>query len=143
MIKDTKQVKEVRSNSPKKGWKIEWSDGKFDNFFDEAWIPILDEAQKTQHPVYIEKEKNQAGYWNIIVLKLADETAKEDTMTKEDWANKDHQKQSSIESQKAYDKGMDVYAAYIAADKTPENPRTKELIKRAIEWGISKLPEVN
>ena len=68
MIKDTKQVKSVNSNSPKKGWKIEWTDGKFDNFFDESWLPILDKAQKTQRSVYIEKEKNQAGYWNIIKL---------------------------------------------------------------------------
>jgi len=71
MIKDTKQVKEVRSNAPKKGWKIEWADGKYDNIFDEAWLSILDEAQKSALPVYIEKEKNQSGYWNIIKLELA------------------------------------------------------------------------
>ena len=74
MIKDTKQVKSIQSNAPKKGWKIEWADGKFDYFFDEAWLSILDEAQKSNTPVYIEKEKNQAGYWNIITLKPAEKS---------------------------------------------------------------------
>ena len=72
MIKDSKLVKSVKSNAPKKGWKIEWADGKFDNFFNEAWLPVLDEAQKTNRLVAIEKEKSPAGYWNIKTLRLVE-----------------------------------------------------------------------
>ena len=65
----------------------------------------------------------------------------EDKMTKDDWAEKNRTERQSIETQTTYNRAMDVYAAYISAGKTPENPRTKELIKRAIDWGISRLPE--
>jgi len=80
MISDSKFVKGVKSNAPKKGYKIEWQDGKFDNIFDESWLPMLDEAQKTNRLVTYEKEKNNAGYWNIINLYLAelDEEPQED-----------------------------------------------------------------
>ena len=74
MINDSKFVKSVNSNAPKKGWKIQWQDDKYDNIFDESWLPILDEAQKTNRLVAFKKEKNQAGYWNIVSLELATET---------------------------------------------------------------------
>jgi hypothetical protein len=70
MIEDSKFVKSVKSNEPKKGWKIEWHDGKFDNIFDESWLHILDEAQSNQRMVHFKKEKNN-GYWNIQSLELA------------------------------------------------------------------------
>jgi len=72
MITDSKFVKGVKSNAPKKGYKIEWVDGKYDNIFDESWLPLLDEAQKTNRLVTYEKEKNDAGYWNIKTLVLAE-----------------------------------------------------------------------
>ncbi len=74
MITDSKFVKSVKSNAPKKGHKIEWQDGKFDNIFNAGWLPLLDEAQKTNRLVTYEKEKNDAGYWNITSLELASET---------------------------------------------------------------------
>lgn len=72
MIEDSKFVQSVASNSPKKGWKITWADGKYDNFFDEAWLPILDSAQKNKRLVNFQKEKNAAGYWNLVSLELAE-----------------------------------------------------------------------
>ncbi len=71
MITDTKFVKSVTSNTPKKGWKIEWMDGKKDNVFDNAYLAILEEAQKSNRMVTVTKEKNDAGYWNIQTLELA------------------------------------------------------------------------
>ena len=71
MITDAKVVKSVNSNAPKKGWKIEWVDGKFDNIFDEGWLPLLDESIRTNRLVSFDKEKNEAGYWNIKKLELA------------------------------------------------------------------------
>ena len=72
MIEDSKWVKSVESNAPKKGWKITWHDDKKDNIFDESWLKILDEAQKDNRLVHFTKEKNNAGYWNILNLNLVD-----------------------------------------------------------------------
>ena len=74
MIQDSKFVKSVKSNAPKKGWKVEWHDGKYDNFFDEAWLPILSGAQESNRMVHFTKDKNQAGYWNLLTIELATET---------------------------------------------------------------------
>jgi len=71
MIEDSKFVQSIISNSPKKGWKITWHDEKKDNIFNEAWLKILDQAQKEQRMVHFTKEKNEAGYWNILTLELA------------------------------------------------------------------------
>ena len=71
MIEDSKWVKSVVSNAPKKGWKITWHDDKYDNIFDESWLKILDQAQKGQRMIHFTKEQNQSGYWNIKTLELA------------------------------------------------------------------------
>lgn len=71
MITDTKKVKEVVSNHPKKGWKITWQDGRYDNIFDNGWLEILEAAQAEDNPVTVQKEKNDKGYWNIVNLDLA------------------------------------------------------------------------
>lgn len=72
MIQDSKFVHSVNSNAPKKGWKITWHDDKKDNIFDESWLPILDQAQKEKRMISFQKEKNNAGYWNIMRLNLAE-----------------------------------------------------------------------
>jgi len=75
-IEDAKFVKEIKSNAPKKGDKVIWSDGKYDNIWDKKMLPILQEALKTDRLVAYTKEQNDAGYWNITELHLAtvDET---------------------------------------------------------------------
>uniref|UniRef100_A0A6M3IF96 Uncharacterized protein n=1 Tax=viral metagenome TaxID=1070528 RepID=A0A6M3IF96_9ZZZZ len=72
MISGSKFVKGVKSNAPKKGYKITWEDGKIDNIFDESWLPLLDKAQKENRLVTYQTEKNDAGYWNIKSLVLAE-----------------------------------------------------------------------
>ena len=138
MIKDAKFVKSVTSNTPKKGWKIEWADGKFDNIFDEAWLPILDEAQKTNRLVAFEKEKNNAGYWDIIKLKLVDlpdtgsppvQKPPAETPPKSERPNTTN---NSIESQVAF-KGI---VELIVADKVKVNGLVGVW---ALSWAMDKL----
>jgi len=72
MISDSKYVKSVDSNAPKKGWVITWQDDKKDFIFEEAWLKLLSKAQEEQRLVNFTKEQNAKGYWNIQTLVLAE-----------------------------------------------------------------------
>ena len=72
MITDTKWVKSITKNTKGKGHIILWHDDKKDYIFDTDWINMCVDAQKTQRALTYEKEKNDAGYWNITKLEFAE-----------------------------------------------------------------------
>jgi len=119
MIEDSKFVKSIASNAPKKGQKVTWADGKTDIIFDQEWVALLNQALKENRLVHFTKDKNDAGYWNIQTLELA-QLNKEPTkppiiessmppkqekpteispMTPDKWAEKDRITRKSIERQ--------------------------------------------
>ena len=62
------------------------------------------------------------------------------TMSKDDWAEKDRIKDSSIEAQVAHKKGIDLLCTYIAANKEVDLKTLQgKYIKYSVEWGIARL----
>ena len=71
MISDSKYVKEIRSNEPKKGWKITWHDDKTINCFDKEMLSILKQAKEEERLVNYDIDKS-GSYWNFIKVELAE-----------------------------------------------------------------------
>ncbi len=78
MIEDSKWVKSVTSNTPRKGYKIIWHDDKPDNIFNDAWVKMAEQALSEGKMLHYEKEKNEKGYWNITSLEFAGDALSED-----------------------------------------------------------------
>jgi hypothetical protein len=122
MINDSKKVYSVENNSPKKGWKITWEDGKRDVIFNKDWLPLLEEAKEHNLPINFTKEK-EGDYWHIMTIDLSHEPAQ---IIKSDPTG------NSIEAQTAYKGAIELMANKII---TPDSM----LGQAAISWGFTKL----
>jgi len=148
MISDSKFVKGVKSNAPKKGYKIEWADGKFDNIFDESWLPLLDKAQKENRLVTYEKEKNDAGYWNIKTLVLAEiDSEPVEPQTPQDYPDKEDLPSQSVTSSAVKPTATVVKTAPKGARKDDRNASfalsySKDICVAALTGGHIKIGEV-
>lgn len=79
MITDSKFVKSVESNEPKKGYVVTWTDDKRDFLFNEEWIDLCRQAKETNRMLTYTKEKNDKGYWTIMSLAFTEAPTQEMT----------------------------------------------------------------